>query len=136
MLGPSPYSLAPLGFRLRAVAMAAGRAAPGGPREAVLGALIGGHLASGVLPPAPIGAADRRVSAEAARAWLGTLVLPPVTRVAVGKLIAATQGTDIEALAAALAKVTEVTAPYLDRASRSELEQLALAVRGAGRAQA
>lgn len=124
MLGPSPYALAAPGFRFRALAMAAGRAAVGGPREATLVALLSARLAAGMRPPLALGAAQRARRADAARAWIATLALPAVQKAAAVRLVDASAGTDPAAVAQALAKVTDVTAQWLDRAARSELESL------------
>jgi hypothetical protein len=56
--------------------------------------------------------------------------VPAVAKVAVARLIETSARNDPAALVAALIKVTDVTAPYLDRAARSELEQLVVALRG------
>lgn len=130
MLGPSPYALAAPAFRFKALASVAGRAMLGGPRETALAVLIGARLASAVGGPSSLPTDLRARRAELARVWLGTIAVPAVTKVAVTRLIETTARNDSAAVASALAKVTEVTAPYLDRASRSELEQLAAALRG------
>ena len=130
MLGPSPYALVTPTFRFKALASAAGRATLGGPRETALAVLIGARLASAVSGPTGLPADLRAARADAARAWLGTIAVPAVTKVAVTRLIESTARNDSAAVAAALLKVTEVTAPYLDRASRSELERLAAALSG------
>lgn len=130
MLGPSLYALVAPAFRFKALASAAGRATLGGPRETALAVLIGARLASAVAGPGSLALDLRAGRADAARAWLGTIAVPAVTKVAVSRLIETTGRNDAAAVAAALIKVIEVTAPYLDRASRSELEQLAAALRG------
>ena len=130
MLGPSPYSLAPPAFRFKSLALAAGRALLGGPRETALAVLIGARLAATTAGPRALPTGIRAARAEAARAWLGTIAVPVVTKVAVARLIETTTRNDSSALSAALEKVTEVTAPYLDRAARSELELLAAVLRG------
>ena len=130
MLGPSPYALAVPVFRFKALALAAGRAPLGGPREAALAALVGARLALGVFGPAALPPTIRSARADAARGWLGTIAVPPVAKVAIIRLVETTARNDMAALAAAVSKVTDVTAPYLDRAARSELEQLAAAFQG------
>ena len=130
MLGPSPYSLSVPAFRFRAVAAAAGRAAIGGPREVLLAVLVAARLVAGALPAGGLSVAQRRARADATRHWLGTIALPGVPKVALTRLVEATAVGGLEAMAAALTKVTDVTAPYLDRASRSELESLGRTVRG------
>jgi hypothetical protein len=130
VLGPSPYALAVPAFRFKALALAAGRAPLGGPRETALAVLIGARLAAGTTGPAALPLEIRVARADAARGWLGTIAIPPVTKVAVARLIETTARNDFAALVAAIAKVTDVTAPYLDRAARSELDLLAAALRG------
>jgi hypothetical protein len=104
--------------------MAAGRAPLGGPREALLAALIGARLAAGALAGQPLAAAQRAARADAARAWLSSVAVGPVIRVAAQRLFEATARADAAGVAAALTKVTEVTAPHLDSAARSELVSL------------
>jgi len=130
VLGPSPFALAIPAFRFKALALAAGRAPLGGPREAALAVLTGARLAAATSGPGALAADIRFARADAARAWLGTIAVPAVAKVAVARLIETSARTDQAALIAALIKVTDVTAPYLDRAARSELEQLAIALQG------
>lgn len=111
------------------MAEAAGRAPVGGPREAVLAALLGARLAAAALPSQALTAAQRASRADAARAWLGTVALQPVPKIAATRLLESTAGNDLGAIATALAKVTDVTAPWLDRAARSALDSLVLALR-------
>jgi hypothetical protein len=125
MLGPSPYALATPEFRFRALAAMAGRAAVGGPREAALVALLAARLAAGARPGGSLTQPQRARRAEAARSWIGTLALTPVLRAAIARLLDASVGDDPRAVAAALAKVTDVTAQWLDRPARSELDALA-----------
>jgi hypothetical protein len=56
---------------------------------------------------------------------MGALSIPAALRSALGELLDATARDDAQALAAAVAKVTEVTAPHLDRKARSEMDRLA-----------
>jgi hypothetical protein len=130
VLGPSPFALPAPTFRFKALALAAGRAPLGGPRESALAALMGARLASGLLGPTPLPGEARATRADAARGWLGSIAVPSVTKVAVSRLIEASGRSDLAAVATAMAKVTEVTAPYLDRAAHSELELFCAALRG------
>ncbi|MDQ8165483.1 MAG: hypothetical protein P3A28_06995 [Gemmatimonadota bacterium] len=130
VLGPSPFALPTPVSRFKSLATAVGRAPLGGPREAVMGTLLAARLAAGTLGPNP-GATDLRASrAEGVRHWLGTVAIPQVPKAAIARLVELTVDGQPGSVAAALAKVTEVTAPYLDRAARSELESLASALRG------
>ncbi|MEA3246571.1 MAG: hypothetical protein U9Q74_10490, partial [Gemmatimonadota bacterium] len=125
MLGPSPYALATPAFRFQALAATVGRAAMGGPREAALVALLAARMAAGAAPAGGLSPAQRARRAEAARGWVGTMALSPVLRAAIGRLLEASAGSDPSAVAGALCKVTDVTAQWLDRPARSELEALA-----------
>ena len=64
--------------------------------------------------------------------WIGALTLPAKSRTAILRAFAASAGEDPAVAADALDAVTEVTAPHLDRAARSELSQLAERLRDAG----
>ncbi len=94
-----------------------------------MGALIAARLASGMLGPTSVTPALRGTRAEGVRHWLGTIAIPQVPKVAIARLVELTVDGDLSQVATALAKVTEVTAPYLDRAARSELDSLAIALR-------
>lgn len=119
------YALAEPAFCLRSLALAASRAPLGGAREALLATLVGGRLAAGAHGPGGVPAALRAARATAARHWMGALSIPAALRSALGELLDATARDDAQALAAAVAKVTEVTAPHLDRKARSEMDRLA-----------
>lgn len=95
-----------------------------------MGTLLAARLASGMLGPTAVTAAVRGTRAEGVRHWLGTIAIPQVPKVAITKLVELTAAGEPGQVATALAKVTEVTAPYLDRAARSELDSLAAALRG------
>jgi hypothetical protein len=97
----------------------------GGPRETALGVLMAARLVAATLPPAPLSLPLRGARAQAARQWLSSVTIPAPVRTSLGKLIDATALDDPMGLGVALAKVTDVTAPHLDRASRSELARLA-----------
>jgi hypothetical protein len=129
VLGPSPYALPAPGFRFRALAQVAGRAPLGGPRETAIATLVAARLAAATLHAPGISTAQRTARADAARSWIGTVALGPVPKVALTRLVETTAQGDRNAVAAALSKVTDVTAPYLDKAARSELDSLAAALR-------
>ena len=123
-----PFALAEPVFPLRALAIAAARAPLGGAREALLATLVAARLAAGAYGPSALPAALRSERATAARHWMGALNLPAPVRSAVAQLLEATGGGDAVAMRTALGKVTEVTAPHLDRKARSELDRLARAI--------
>jgi hypothetical protein len=122
-----PFAVAEPVFPLRALALAASRAPLGGVREALMATLVAARLSVTAHGPAALPAEQRAERAAAARHWMGALSLPAAVRNALGQLIEATARDDATALAAALASVTEVTAPHLDRKARSELDRLARA---------
>jgi hypothetical protein len=110
----------------------AARATLGGAREALLGAVMAARLAEALRLPYPVERGVRAARAESARLWLGALTLPARTRTALLRAFASTAGDDAAAAADALAHVTEVTAPHLDRGARSELLRLSDELREAG----
>lgn len=90
----------------------------------MLATLVAARLADAAAPPLSLPAAIRAVRAETARLWFSSVALPVVARPALLKLVDASAGADLRAIGVAVARVTEVTAPHLDRASRLELERL------------
>jgi hypothetical protein len=125
VIGSQPYALATPVFAFRSLAALAGRAPLGGPRETALATLIAARLVAGVTEPFPLLQPLRKARADAAKLWLSSVALPVPVRTAVVRLIDASVGEDRRVVAQALAKVTDVTAPQLDRGARSELERLA-----------
>jgi hypothetical protein len=130
MLGPSPYALTAHVFPFRALTALAGSAPLGGPRETALATLVSARLAAGAAPPVLLSLTLRAARADAARLWLTSVALPPAVRTAVLRLVDATAVADSPSVAAALAKVTEVTAPHLDKGARSELDRLGARLTG------
>ena len=126
---PPPYALAQPLFLFPALAQLAGRAPIGGAREVALAAFVAARLAAGLLPPHPLDTALRTTRATAARPWLATLTLPATLRVPFARLVDATGQADASLVVAALERVQAGVAEHLDGASRSELEQLARALR-------
>ena len=122
---PPPYTLAVPPFPFRALTALAGKAPMGGARESALAVLMAARLADGSAAPTVLPAGARRVRADAARIWLSALALPAPVRASVLKLIDTSATDDRHAVAAAVTKVTEVTATYLDRQARLELARLA-----------
>ena len=124
MLNPQPpYSLSVATFPFSALASLAGRSPLGGAREVALGCFVACRLASALLSrtlPTPV----RTARAAAARTWLSSLNLPAPTRASLVKVVDASASDNCPAAAAALRKVTEVTAEIVDAAARSELIQL------------
>ena len=130
MLTPQPYALSGNEFPFRALAALAGRAQLGGAREAALATLLAARLAEAMLPPVSLTVAARHARADGARHWLTSIALSSPIRAAIGRLVEATALDDVHGAAVALTRVTEVTAPYLDRGARLELERLTARLKG------
>lgn len=128
---PSPPRYAPVRatFACPALLALAGRSGIGGARETLLGAVMAVRLVSGLRPPFPLEAAVRTARADAARQWLGALNVSAKARTAFLRAFATSASGDPASAADALETVTEVAAPHLDKASRSELIRLAQALR-------
>lgn len=124
------FSVAEPHFAFRALAQAAARAPLGGAREGLLATLVAARLARAVAGPGALPVAPREERAAAARQWMGALSLTAGIRAALLQLVDATAKSEPAALCAALGKVTEVTAPHLDRKARLELDLLARELAG------
>ena len=124
------FSVAEPHFAFRALAQAAARAPLGGAREGLLATLVAARLARAVAGPGALPVAQREERAAAARQWMGALSLTAGIRAALLQLVDATAKSEPAALCAALGKVTEVTAPHLDRKARLELDLLARELAG------
>jgi hypothetical protein len=119
-----PYGLAQTPFRFAALAALAGRAPLGGRREVALATYLAARLADGVLDESGLAVPTRVERAGNARSWLSTIAIPAPIRQPLARLIDASAGGATEASQAVRA-VIAVTAEYLDRAARLELENLA-----------
>ena len=120
-----PYSLATTAFPFVGLASLAGRSPLGGAREVALGCLVACRLASELVKGHPLPGTLRLARAAGARSWLASLNLPAATRAPLNKLIESSGGESRAGAAAAVRKVTDVTAQMLDAAARYELMQLA-----------
>ena len=120
-----PYAIPPAPFRFRALAIHAGRAALGGPREATLACYVAARLATALLPGSELTAEDRATRATAARTWLASLALPAPVRAPLAKLLESTKSDDAGATGAALVTVAEAAASYLDGPALAELRAIA-----------
>jgi hypothetical protein len=127
---PTPFAASRATFACPALLAQAGRAGLGGPREALLGAVMAVRLVQAIRPPTPLDAGVRAARAEAARQWLLALTIPAKTRTALQRAFATSASGDPAAAADALDAVTEVTSAHLDRAARLELVRLVTALRG------
>jgi len=119
-----PFAVAPTPFRFGALAALSGRAAIGGQREVALATYMAARLAHDVLPDQELDPTVRAERALAAKSWLSTVTLPPNVRPVLVRLVEAT-GAGRDATAAALKAVIAAVSPQLDKAARSELDQLA-----------
>ena len=120
-----PYAIAPTPFRFRALALHAGRAPLGGPREATLACYATARLAAALLPGNELPAEDRAARASAARTWLASLALPAALRAPLTRLVEATKGDDAHAAGAAVVTVADAAASYLDGPALAELRAFA-----------
>ena len=118
------FTVAELRFGFRALAQVAARAPLGGAREGLLAALVAARLARAATGRGALPAVLRAERAAAAKQWMGALALSAGLRTALLQLIDTTAGSEPAVVSAALAKVTEVTAPHLDRKARLELDFL------------
>jgi hypothetical protein len=119
-----PYSLRSLAFPFPALAALAGRLPLGGGREVALASLTAARLANAMLEPDPLPVAERTTRAAAARVWLASLALPPVTRAPFTRCFDSTVGSAIGA-ASAIRSLLAVASGHLDLASGQELDRLA-----------
>jgi hypothetical protein len=119
-----PYGLAPTPFRFAALAAVAGRAPLGGRREVALATYLAARLVDDVLDQNGLTPSVRAERAGSARSWLSTVALPAPIRQPLVRLVDASAGGAAGA-SQALRAVIAVTAEFLDRAARLELEQLA-----------
>jgi hypothetical protein len=130
VLSPPRYALAAPSFPFRALASLAGHAPLGGARETALATLIAVRLAAGAGSPLSLAQPLRAARADAARLWMTSVALPAPVRTAITRLVEATAREEPRALSSALGRVMDVTAPFLDRPARFELEQLAVRLGG------
>lgn len=116
-------------FPCPGLAALAARAPLGGPREALLGALMVARLATGMRGHHPLPIDARRARALGVRGWLTALAVPTKLRAALQKALAASAEEDRRTMADALEGVTDITAPHLDRVARFELTRLIAGLR-------
>jgi hypothetical protein len=130
-----PYALVTPSFPFRHLAALAGRAPIGGAREVALGCFVAARLAAERGPAAAeLSDEARQARAAGAKSWLGTLTLPAAVRSPLAKCIESSAKGSATAVAREVAAVRSACASYLDASSRAELEALAEALGGDGRA--
>ena len=124
LISKPPYGLAPTPFRFAALAALAGRAPLGGRREVALATYLAARLVDDVLDENGLTPPVRAERAGNARTWLSTVALPAPVRQPLARLIDSSAGGAAGA-SHALRAVIAVTADFLDRAARLELDHLA-----------
>jgi len=124
LISNPPYGLDPTPFRFAALAALAGRAPLGGRREVALATYLAARLADDVRSENGLSAPIRTERAGSARSWLATVTIPAPIRQPLARLIDASAGGP-GPTAQAVRAVIAVTADYLDRAARLELDHLA-----------
>jgi hypothetical protein len=133
VIGQQPrYALVTPRFRFRALAACAGRASIGGDREIAMACLVGGRLASALLPPYSIATADLKARSTAAKHWLSSLSLPAPVRSALTHLADAVAVGNRNTSAGALSHLVTVAQRSIDEASASELIAVAAALEAEG----
>jgi len=124
LISKPPYGLASTPFRFAALAALAGRAPLGGLREVALATYLAARLADDVLEENGLSASIRADRAGSARSWLSTVALPAPVRQPLARLIDSS-ADGAGGASQAVRAVIAVTADFLDRAARLELEHLA-----------
>ena len=123
-----PYALHTPAFPFPHLAGLAGRAPIGGAREVALACFVAARLAAGCAGEGT-DVADRTARSIGARAWLGTLALPPVVRGPLFRCVEATAEGSARLVGQELADVAAAGGAYLDPGSRTELETLVATLR-------
>jgi uncharacterized protein (DUF2267 family) len=116
-------------FPFPALAIMAGRAPLGGPREIVLACFLVARMVSDATQTSAVLSPNQKnTRAQGARHWLGSAAIPTQVRSALSRLAESTGGEDRGAIKAALDSVMTVTANHLDSRARLELGRLAQAI--------
>ena len=125
VIGQQPrFALATPHFRFRALAAFAGRAALGGDREVALACLVVTRLASGMLAPFDIQAADSKSRSAAAKQWLSALSLPSSIRIPLTHVADAVATGNPTATGAALERMLVAISRNIDEASAAEVRAI------------
>jgi hypothetical protein len=90
--------------------------------------LVGGRLASGLLPPYSIATADQKARSTAAKNWLSSVSLPATVRSGLTHLADAVAVGNRQTAATALSHLVMVAQRSIDEASASELIGVATAL--------
>ena len=125
VIGQQPrFALATPHFRFRALATFAGRAALGGDREVALACLVVARLASGLLAPFDIQAADVRSRSAAAKHWLSSLALPSSIRIPLTHVADAVATGNPSTTRAALERMLVAVSRNIDESSAGEIRAI------------
>ena len=124
------YTVPPIKFPFRALAVYAGRASLGRGREVALACLMAARLAapgSG----APLPASVRAARAAGASRWFASLAIPTALRAPLARVAAASARESQSELSDALAEVIAAARKHLDEPSIAELDALVQQLVGA-----
>lgn len=128
---PLPYALSAPVFPFRHLAALAGRAPIGGAREVALACFVAARLAADCpVDGDEVQAEARAARSVGARAWVGTLALPPGVKAPVQRCVESSASGSRAGVARELATLIAAATSYLDPLSRGELEALAVSLQG------
>lgn len=119
-----PYALARSNFPFPGLAAQVGRAGLGGPREAVLAALVVARLCIALLPPYDISFEDAAARSAQAKNWLSGLTLGVGLKNIFTAIIEAAGKIDHTAIAEGLERLAASPSTGFDASSREEIEKL------------
>ena len=123
-----PYALPSPTFPFPHLAGLAGRAPIGGAREVALACFVAARLAADCTGTGA-DVAGRTARSVGAKAWLGTLALPPVVRAPLFRCVESTAEGSARVVGQELAEVAAAGGAYLDPGSRLELDTLVATLR-------
>jgi len=126
-----PYALSAPAFPFPHLAGLAGRAPIGGAREVALACFVAARLAVDCTDqPSESDGVARSARAVGAKAWLGTLALPVLVRGPLLRCVETSSDGPPGAVGRAVAELAVAGVAYLDAGSVTELESLAVLLRG------
>ncbi|MDB4913141.1 MAG: hypothetical protein JWM95_785 [Gemmatimonadetes bacterium] len=124
-----PYAIPAPTFRFWHLANLAGRAPIGGAREVALACFVAARLAADSVVTLEEAGPARVARCAGAKAWFGTLALPPAVRTHAIKCAELSVDAGAALLGQELGGLTLAASPYLDGPSRGELDSLASTLR-------
>ena len=125
-----PYALAAPVFRFKHLASLAGRAPIGGAREVALACFVAARLAAESATTPGEDETGRASRCAGAKAWLGTLSLPPAVRGPVARCAELSVHGQAADVGQEVARLALAAAQYLDTQSRAELAALSASLAG------